>query len=405
MANVLMIGFPGEGHINPSIGVMKELKSRGENITYYAVKEYKEKITALDIEFREYHDFRGDYFGKNATGDEERDFTEMLCAFLKACKDIATHIYEEVKHESYDYVIYDHHLLAGKVIANLLKLPKFSLCTTFAMNEEFAKEMMGAYMKGSLEDSPHYESYQQLAETLNDDFQAEIKKPFDVFLADGDLTIVFTSRGFQPLAERFGERYVFVGPSITERAGNNDFPFDQIDNENVLFISMGTIFNNQKQFFNQCLEVCKDFDGKVVLSIGKHIKTSELNDIPENFIVRPYVPQLEILKRASLFVTHGGMNSTSEGLYFETPLVVIPMGGDQFVVADQVEKVGAGKVIKKEELSESLLKETIQEVMNNRSYAEKAKEIGQSLKAAGGSKKAADSILEAVKQKTQSANA
>ncbi|MGW6084466.1 nucleotide disphospho-sugar-binding domain-containing protein, partial [Bacillus subtilis] len=119
----------------------------------------------------------------------------------------------------------------------------------------------------------------------------------------------------------------------------------------------------------------------------------------------PYVPQLEILKRASLFVTHGGMNSTSEGLYFETPLVVIPMGGDQFVVADQVEKVGAGKVLKKEELSESLLKETIQDVMNNRSYAEKAKEIGQSLKAAGGSKKAADSILEAVKQKTQSANA
>lgn len=105
----------------------------------------------------------------------------MLCAFLKACKDIATHIYEEVKHESYDYVIYDHHLLAGKVIANMLKLPRFSLCTTFAMNEEFAKEMMGAYMKGSLEDSPHYESYQQLAETLNADFQAEIKKPFDVF--------------------------------------------------------------------------------------------------------------------------------------------------------------------------------------------------------------------------------
>ena len=317
MANVLMIGFPGEGHINPSIGVMKELKSRGENITYYAVKEYKEKITALDIEFREYHDFRGDYFGKNATGDEERDFTEMICAFLKSCKDIATHIYEEVKHESYDYVIYDHHLLAGKVIANLLKLPRFSLCTTFAMNEEFAKEMMGAYMKGSLEDSPHYESYQQLAETLNADFQAEIKKPFDVFLADGDLTIVFTSRGFQPLAEQFGERYVFVGPSITERAGNNDFPFDQIDNENVLFISMGTIFNNQKQFFNQCLEVCKDFDGKVVLSIGKHIKTSELNDIPENFIVRPYVPQLEILKRASLFVTHGGMKPRSLSFRWE----------------------------------------------------------------------------------------
>ncbi|MCY8110806.1 glycosyl transferase family 1, partial [Bacillus spizizenii] len=70
-----------------------------------------------------------------------------------------------------------------------------------------------------------------------------------------------------------------------------------------------------------------------------------------------------------------------------------------------VEKIGAGKVLKKEQLSEGLLKETIHEVMNNPVYAEKAKDIGQSLKAAGGSKKAADSILEVVKLKTQSANA
>ncbi|MBL6010620.1 glycosyl transferase family 1 [Bacillus halotolerans] len=405
MANVLMIGFPGEGHINPSIGVMKELKSRGENITYYAVKEYEEKITALDIEFREYNDFREEYFGKNATGNEERDFAEMICAFLKGCKDIAIHIYNEVKNESYDYVIYDHHFLAGKIIANLLKLPRFSLCTTFAMNEDFLKEMMDTFNSRPFEDSPYYESYQQLAETLNAEFQAGITKPFDVFSSDGDLTIVFTSREFQPMAEQFGEHYVFVGPSIAKRAKSNDFPFDEIDNENVLFISMGTIFNNQKEFFNQCLEVCKDFDGKVVLSIGKHVKQSELNDIPHNFIVRPYVPQLEILKRASLFVTHGGMNSTSEGLYFETPLIVIPMGADQFAVGKQVEQVGAGKVLKKEQLSENLLKETIQEVISNPVYAENAKAIGQSLKAAGGAEKAADSILEYVKHNTQSANA
>lgn len=84
-----------------------------------------------------------------------------------------------------------------------------------------------------------------------------------MFLADGDLTIVFTSRGFQPLAEQFGERYVFVGPSITERAGNNDFPFDQIDNENVLFISMGTIFNNQKQFLINALKFVRTLTVKL----------------------------------------------------------------------------------------------------------------------------------------------
>lgn len=180
MANVLMIGFPGEGHINPSIGVMKELKSREKTLRTTQWRNIKKNHSSW------YRVSWVSWFQRRLLREKRnrrwrKRFHRNALRFLKACKDIATHIYEEVKHESYDYVIYDHHLLAGKVIANMLKLPRFSLCTTFAMNEEFAKEMMGAYMKGSLEDSPHYESYQQLAETLNADFQAEIKKPFDVF--------------------------------------------------------------------------------------------------------------------------------------------------------------------------------------------------------------------------------
>lgn len=76
--------------------------------------------------------------------------------------------------------------------------------------------MMDTFNSRPFEDSPYYESYQQLAETLNAEFQAGITKPFDVFSSDGDLTIVFTSREFQPMAEQFGENYVFVGPSIAK---------------------------------------------------------------------------------------------------------------------------------------------------------------------------------------------
>lgn len=64
MANVLMIGFPGEGHINPSLGVVKELKAKGEHVVYYGVKEYENKIASSGAEFREYEDFRKDEFGK-----------------------------------------------------------------------------------------------------------------------------------------------------------------------------------------------------------------------------------------------------------------------------------------------------------------------------------------------------
>ncbi|MED1123495.1 macrolide family glycosyltransferase [Bacillus atrophaeus] len=404
MAKVLMINFPGEGHINPSLGIIKELKSRGETITYYAVKEYEEKITGLGVEYREYNDFRDDTFGKNKTGDEGGDVTELFYHLLKECRDIASRIYEEVKHELYDYVLYDHHFIVGKIVANLLKVPKFSLCSTFAMNEEFMKQIGQFNHNSPMEESPYYSSYQEIVRTLNADFAAGINKPFDIFFCEGDLTIVFTSKEFQPNADEFGENYLFVGPSIADRPGNFDFPFEEIENENVLFISMGTIFNNQKEFFNQCLEACQGFEGKVVLAIGKQLKQSDLNEIPENFIVKPYVPQLEILKRANLFITHGGMNSTSEGLYYKTPLIVIPMGADQFMVASQVEKIGAGKVLKKENVSVAELQETIKQVTANTRYSEKANEIGESLIAAGGSKRAADCILEQVKTSTQTAD-
>lgn len=154
-----MIGFFGEGYINLFIGVMKELKLWGEYIIYYVVKEYKEKIVVFDIEFCEYYDFWEDYFGKNVIGDEERDFVEMICVFLKGCRDIVIYIYDEVKYELYDYVIYDYYLLVGKIIVNLLKLLRFLLCIIFVMNEEFLKEIMGFYMKGLIEELLYYEFY------------------------------------------------------------------------------------------------------------------------------------------------------------------------------------------------------------------------------------------------------
>ena len=67
------------------------------------------------------------------------DFAEVVYNMSSKVNEIVQFIYREVKSESYDYVIYDHHFLAGKIIAEMLELPSVSLCTTFAMDEQFAK--------------------------------------------------------------------------------------------------------------------------------------------------------------------------------------------------------------------------------------------------------------------------
>ncbi|MEC0790047.1 glycosyl transferase family 1, partial [Bacillus haynesii] len=76
MGHVLMINFPGEGHINPSLGITKELQRRGESIVYYAVEEYAEKIKKTGAEVRLYPDFREALSpGKER---EKMDFAELV---------------------------------------------------------------------------------------------------------------------------------------------------------------------------------------------------------------------------------------------------------------------------------------------------------------------------------------
>ena len=104
---------------------------------------------------------------------------------------------------------------------------------------------------------------------------------------------------------------------------------------------MGTVFNEQPALYEKCFEAFKDVDATVVLVVGKKINISQFENI-ENFKLYNYVPQLEVLQHADVFVTHGGMNSSSEALYYGVPLVVIPVTGDQPFVAKRLTEVGAG---------------------------------------------------------------
>jgi MGT family glycosyltransferase len=109
--------------------------------------------------------------------------------------------------------------------------------------------------------------------------------------------------------------------------------------------------------------------------------------------VRNYVPQLEILQQADIFITHGGMNSSSEGLYFGVPLLVIPVMGDQPIVAKRIEELGAGLQLNRHELDAVALKSATEQILSNPAFKKKSLEVGKSLKEAGGYKKAVDAIL------------
>ena len=291
---------------------------------------------------------------------------------------------------TFDYLVCDSIVNPGKKLIRKLGIKKtISLSTTFGLNEKVIEESRKTNNFSELDKyKEKLKELEQDIRKLEKDFEMEIPDITKIFLGGKmDLNLVFTSKYYQPLAETFDESYQFIGPSITDRKELEDFKIENPENKKVIFISLGTVANENLSFYKNCFEALGSRDDLIIImSIGKRIDIKELGDIPSNFKLYNYVPQLEVLKQIDLFITHGGMNSSSEGLYNNLPLIVVPQFGDQFMVASRVAQLNAGLSLIHNVDSNSI-KNAVNKILENDLYRENARKIGESLRKAGGYKK------------------
>jgi MGT family glycosyltransferase len=215
----------------------------------------------------------------------------------------------------------------------------------------------------------------------------------------GDLNIVFTSREFHPENTFVDDRFRFVGPSIDPATRDGELTAELAnltDDRPLVYISLGTINHLDIAFYHAAFKAFADYPAQFVLSAGKNTDLAELGTIPANFIVRRYVPQLEILQRADAFITHGGMNSVHEGLYYGVPEVVVPHQMEQLLNGKRVAETGVGVLLGDQypygRVTASELRAALDAVLNNPTYRHYARQFGESLKSAGGYPRAVEEI-------------
>ncbi len=214
--------------------------------------------------------------------------------------------------------------------------------------------------------------------------------------------IVFIPKELQPENETFDDSYLFVGPSIAPRRDASDFPFEQLNPElPLLYISLGSIFTNQTEFYKKCFEAFEDQPWQVVLSIGKNTDPATVGPVPKNFLLSGYVPQLELLPRTSLFVSHGGANSFMESMYFGIPVVLIPQQIEQHITAERAVELGVGALLERDDVTAQTLREAVERVAHDASYREHAQQMQQSIRKEGGYNRAVDGILHFTEVQTQ----
>jgi MGT family glycosyltransferase len=393
MSKALFLSLPLHGHTNPTLPLVRELVSRGEEVVYYSAEPFADQIEQAGALYRPYRaallaDMR----------QVPQRIEEIVWLIMRATADVLDDELATFRAARPDYVITDSLAPWGQWAAELLGVPVVTSISTFAMNRQVlafgvAHGVRPKSARVVVSKLRHMAKAFLLMTRLRRRHRAKGPGLLRSVLGSSGLNIVYTSRLFQPCADTFDDRFAFVGPSMADRAAASEFPWDQVTHPVVVYVSLGTLFNTDPVFYRNCFEAFATADCQVILAAGGNVSMASLGPPPPNFIVRPFVPQLQVLRRASAFVTHGGMNSVSESLYHCVPVVVIPHMGEQAIVGRRVEELGAGLHVWKDEATPVKMRESVQRLLTEKAFREQAAVLRQSFQDAGGVSRATERIL------------
>lgn len=398
MSNVIYFSFPAYGHINPTLAIMTELVRRGEQVHYYALEQFRPAIESTGATFCDYDsDFSIPEQGSGAFAQLETTIDTLLTL----SHSVLTHHLETVSAYQPAYIMHDAFSPWGRFIAQALHLPAAVSVPSIAVNQQIAEGQVTAQPTGGAQAASQQtwwvHTQQRLADLAGQFGLPRLYNPYELMHAYSDLNLVYTSQLFQPLADSFdAQRFQFVGPCLRTPSEQTAFPFEALDGRPVLYISLGTVYTDRLAFFQACLQAFARSRWQVVMAIGNVPRTA-LGPIPDNFLVQAFVPQLDLLPRTTLFITHGGMNSVNEALFYDIPLLVVPQWADQFWIARRAAELGAAEVLLDTQVTSEQLCQNVEHIAAHREYAEAARKIGASLRTAGGVQKAVG-VLEAFKQ-------
>ena len=176
-----------------------------------------------------------------------------------------------------------------------------------------------------------------------------------------------------------------------------NFPWERLTGEPLIYASMGTILNGRVDVFHTIVAaLAKNKNLQLVLSLGDQLDPKQIGPVPNNAIIVKRAPQLELLKRTSVCITHAGLNTVLESLAQGVPQVAIPIAYDQPGVAARIAHKHTGVVTALDKLSAEHLASLLNDLLNDATYRENARKLQKAIADANGLSVAADLVEESL---------
>ncbi|MBC6430887.1 glycosyltransferase [Nostoc sp. HG1] len=403
------------GHLNTMLPLGKELQNRGHQVTLFGFSDAQPQTLAAGLEFRTIGESK---FPRGVTAESLAKLGKLsgLAALqytINLLKEGADVMLRDappaIKEAGVEALLVDQVTPEGGTVADFLRLPFVTICSAVVLNRE---DSVPPFMTNwgyntawwaQLRNRAGYQLLNRIAKPVREvinEYRRGWKLPLHSHPNDNYSSLAQISQ--QPAQLEFPRQHLpqwfhFTGPYHSPIGRElPDFPYEKLTGQPLIYASMGTVQNRLLGIFKSIAEACNDLDAQLVISLGGSATPESLGSLPGNPLVVGYAPQLELLQKATLTITHAGMNTTLESLKNGVPMVAIPVANDQPGVAARVAWAGAGEVVPLSRVNVPKLRTAIQKVLTEDSYKKNAVRLQEAIQKAGGISRAIDIVEQVV---------
>jgi zeaxanthin glucosyltransferase len=407
-----VLSYKGTGHLNPLIALSRQLVVRGHRVTFFHDAELEARIRPHGLEF-----FAIEASRKGSSEDALADRRQKPSSAIpvlryrirRTVNDMERFLRETpqaLAHTGVDALIVDELALAGPTVAEMLRLPYFVISTSVPHNFGWSAPRHIA---------PPKSIFTRVQNTLLEisvlRMRGPVRRRLDNFRREVGLgPIRQIKQVFPELAHitqlpqcldfpRSGLPHTFhyTGPFVDEAARLSvEFPWDQLDGRPLIYASLGTTLKGEPAIFRLIAEACDGLGVQLAISLGGRRDPETFQGMPGGPLIVKDAPQLELLKKAEIVITHAGPNTVFETLIQGKPMIAIPKTFDQPAIAARLARLGAAIVLRPGKLSVQEICSALSTVLSDPSYRNAARGLQAMIRSAHGLERAADLIEQAL---------
>jgi UDP:flavonoid glycosyltransferase YjiC (YdhE family) len=389
--------------------VGRSLKRRGHRVCVFQLSEVRSRIEAeglefspLDVDQTNLGGLASAVSGLGETGGLRglrftigcaRRMADLICRCGPAA----------LRARSIDLLLVDQNEPAAGSVAEYLNIPFVNICASLLLNREpaippsFLPWNYRPDLFGRLRNHLAYAVCDGIVRPINRTINVyrrrwglpPIRSPEDTFSRLAQLSQMVPELDF-PRAQKPDVLH-YLGPFRDNAAPRVSFPYEHLNGKPLVYASFGTLQHRRRGTFELVLEAVSGLDVQLVMAAGPGRRLDK-QTLPSSSIIVEYAPQLDILSRAALCITHAGLNTVLDALSCGTPLIALPITHDQPAIAARLQQTGAAEIVPFSKMAPSRLRDLVRSVLTEPRYRQNAARLQECMRCAGGAERAADII-------------